>query len=642
MDKEVEMVQRDTDIITLEQIGTEFLRPERLRLQLAEAGGRKSPLDIGSFAYCKRGKTAGLDSDKGIPVIESSLVKSRRKLIINLLDSFLGFRGTTVLLRFRLFEGVVNWLNENGYMEVFSDPDHASSAYVGYTDYLNELLLKERFSSRHANALQKAFQKLIELQLPEDYKYVIRCAVLISPERSSTRPPRVSDVQMFKDTCLAIGRRYSEFLLKNEHYPCVVKIRDYEVVRFPSKSGTSGPFTQCAACYNADALRISTIDEYFSRLVEKRRDVNLGNIRFDLKKVQVNFDAANTNRRCYDRILMAVLAAKAYAALILLITGASPTELEQFKYEDALELASSSLKKELVAIKFRAGGKKAGYVIGRKEGLHILKEYLKLREWILDGQYVDSLFFTVSSKGGEFGRVFSRFYAATAMQTFYSSISGVFLDPTFPNITSRKVRKHKSNTEHSARFDPEVVAQSLNHTKAVNLAVYSEATIEQQETEFGTYWESVRHAAQMVRERSEAALKAGTSTASGHCEVFNLPRAVCDAGTVVIEPNCRTQYGCLYCAHYICHSDQEDIHKVLSLHYVINVVRDTAGDSSHAESLYKDLCIRIEFVLDAIAARSEVTAKMVAETRGKVFELGVLTPFWERRLQRFEKMGVVF
>lgn len=88
MDKEVEMVQRDTDIITLEQIGTEFLRPERLRLQLAEAGGRKSPLDIGSFAYCKRGKTAGLDSDKGIPVIESSLVKSRRKLIINLLDSF--------------------------------------------------------------------------------------------------------------------------------------------------------------------------------------------------------------------------------------------------------------------------------------------------------------------------------------------------------------------------------------------------------------------------------------------------------------------------------------------------------------------------------------------------------------------------
>ena len=24
----------------------------------------------------------------------------------------------------------------------------------------------------------------------------------------------------------------------------------------------------------------------------------------------------------------------------------------------------------------------------------------------------------------------------------------------------------------------------------------------------------------------------------------------------------------------------------------------------------------------------------------KVFELGILTPFWERRLQRYEKMGI--
>ncbi|MEZ1423393.1 hypothetical protein QVM55_26695 [Pseudomonas monteilii] len=80
----------------------------------------------------------------------------------------------------------------------------------------------------------------------------------------------------------------------------------------------------------------------------------------------------------------------------------------------------------------------------------------------------------------------------------------------------------------------------------------------------------------------------------------------------------------------------------LSLGYVINAVRNTASDISHAETLFKDLSIRIEFILDAISDRSEVVAQMVARMKNKVYELGVLTQFWETRLQRYEQMGVVF
>jgi len=642
MNSQEKMVFRDTDIITRDQIGREFLRPELLRLQLGDARVKKSPIDIGSLAYSKRAVGSRAHSDRGISVIESSLVESRRKLIINLLDWFQGCRDTTVLLRWRLLEGVVDWINENGFVEIFSDAIQAAKAYFAYTDFLNGLLMEGKFTPRHANALQKVFQQLVKLQLPEDFKYIVRSAVVISPTRNDIRPPRQSDVQMFKDVCLAVGRCYSKFVLSNEPYPCVVKIRDYEVVKFPSKSGAVGPLSECPACYNVEDRRISTLDEYVSRLGKKGRKINVGNIRFDLKKIQASFGAANTDERHYDRILMAALAAKAYAALFLLITGASPTELEQFEYEDALEVEKSSLKKELSAIKFRAGGKETGYVLGRKEGLPLLKEYLKLREWILDGQFFDKLFFTISSKGGEFGRVFSKLHAPDSMQTFYNSISGVFLDPKYPNITSRKIRKHKSNTQHAARFAPDTVAESLNHTKAVNFLAYAEATLEQQESEFGTYWESVRHAAQMVRERSDNPPETTISIATGHCEAFNSPTPVLDSDTVVIEPNCRTQYGCLYCTYYVCHSDEEDVHKLLSLRYVINAVRDKAGDISHAETLFKDLSIRIEFILDAIADRSEVVAQMVARMKNKVYELGVLTQFWEERLQRYEKMGVVF
>ncbi|KPC02332.1 hypothetical protein ACDH60_04155 [Pseudomonas ficuserectae] len=642
MNSQEKMVFRDTNVITRDQISREFLRPELLRLQLGDARVKKSPIDIGSLAYFKRAVASRANADKGIPVAELSLVESRRKLIINLLDWFQGFRDTTVLLRWRLLEGVVAWLNENGYVDIFSDAIQASKAYIAYTDFLNHLLMGGKFSPRHANALQKTFQQVIKLQLPGDFKYIIRGAVVVSPTRNNIRPPRQSDVQMFKDVCLAVSRCYSEFVLNQEPYPCVVKIRDYEVVKFPSKSGAVGPVSECPPCYNVEHRRISTLDEYVSRLEKKGRKVIVGNIKFDLNKIQDNFVAANTDGRHYDRILMAALAAKAYAALFLLITGASPTELEQFEYEDALEVEQSSLKKELSAIKFRAGGKETGYVIGRKEGLPLLREYLKLREWILDGQLFDKLFFTISSKGGEFGRVFSKLHAPDSMQTFYNSISGVFLDQKYPNITSRKIRKHKSNVQHAARFAPDTVAKSLNHTRAVNFLAYAEATLEQQESEFGAYWESVRHAAQKVRKRSESPSETTISIATGHCEAFNSPTPILYSNSVVIEPNCRTQYGCLYCTYYVCHSDEEDVHKLLSLRYVINAVRNTAGDISHAETLFKDLSIRIEFILDAISDRSEVVAQMVARMKNKVYELGVLTQFWEKRLQRYEQMGVVF
>ena len=78
------------------------------------------------------------------------------------------------------------------------------------------------------------------------------------------------------------------------------------------------------------------------------------------------------------------------------------------------------------------------------------------------------------------------------------------------------------------------------------------------------------------------------------------------------------------------------------LQTILNAVRNTAQDSGHAEVLYKDLSIRVEFILEAIANRSESVSQLVSAMRNKVFNLGALTPFWERRLQRYEAMGVVF
>lgn len=177
----------------------------------------------------------------------------------------------------------------------------------------------------------------------------------------------------------------------------------------------------------------------------------------------------------------------------------------------------------------------------------------------------------------------------------------------------------------------------MNHTVSTNVSDYVQTTIEQQENEFGSYWQSVRKAASIIRERGSID---SLGTASGHCDAFNDPSPI--QQVVMIQPSCKTQYGCLYCKHYVCHSDEEDVHKLSSLQFVINSVRDTAPDFHHADNLFKDLTIRIDFILGLIIDRSVASAEMVAAIKRKVHELGELTPFWEKRLQRYEKMGVVF
>lgn len=631
----------NTQIITLSEVMQEFSEPERLRLQLSSKVMKK-PLDIGSLAYFIRGKNKSIYDSRGTPVVTGSFVESRRELIVRLLESFVGRRDTSVLTFFRCVEYFIDWLNTESYREVFASEAHAQQAYRDYSAHLNNLVFQRKWKRISASNSQVIIAKLIEVLYPESSHHVLAGAVRIKREIGSVLAS-AAHVELYRDVCLAIAQQCSDFVLSNKPYPCVVSIRDYEVVWFPSSVGAVSPFRNAAPPYHAAERRIATVEEYLAacdRLNRKRP--YRSQVANDLTVAQATLDRANEHERHWHRLRVAALAARAYACLFLMITGATPTEFAQFSYVDALEVEKSPIKKELSAVKFRASGKSTLYSIGRDTGLPLLKEYLKLREWILNGVSNERLFFSMPDATHKSKRKsFAELSVTQAIKGFFVSISGVFLDPTVPSLSPRKMRKHKSNGMHSARMSPSTVAASLNHSEMVNLSTYAEATTEQQEAEFGQFWQSMRHAAHVVRERSQRPADDGIATAAGHCDGFNQPAPLPDAGALV-EPNCRTQYGCLYCEHYVCHSDEEDLHKILSLQYVINAVRKAAPDAAHAEAFYKELSIRIEFILDALGERSASVKQTVEAVKVRVFEYGELTAFWENRLSRYEKMGVVF
>lgn len=128
--------------------------------------------------------------------------------------------------------------------------------------------------------------------------------------------------------------------------------------------------------------------------------------------------------------------------------------------------------------------------------------------------------------------------------------------------------------------------------------------------------------------------------ATGHCDEFNNPVPCLEDAD--IRPSCSTQFGCLFCSKYICHSDSEDIHKLLSLQFVVQSIRRSNPNADHSEHLFRKLSMRLQCILNEISERSEFVADIVREMRRQVEEYGVLTPFWESRLERYERLGVVF
>lgn len=633
----------DTRIITLSEVTQEFAEPEHLRLQLSPKV-RKKPFDIGSFAYVIRGKNDSVFDDRGTPVVIESFVESRRELIVRLLESFVGQRDMTVLTRLKAVEYFIDWLNMHGYREVFASAGQAQQAYRDYTAHLNHQIAHQVWKPLTARNSQVFVSKLMELLYPEDSYHILAGAVTIT-SRSGSEAASAAHVEAYRDVCLAIAQQCSAFVLNNQPYPFVVTVRDYEVVVFPSNKGGVGPFKQSLPIYNGAERRIATLEEFraAAEKLGRKRPVKSVAERA-LLSAKATLDAANEDERYRYRLQVAGLAAKAYASLFVMITGATPAEFQQFSYADALDVEKSPIKKELSAVKFRAGGKATLYNIGRDSGLPLLKEYLKLREWILNGVSHEGLFFTMPASGELAGtnNEFSGIKTSAALSDFFESISGTFLDPKVPRLSPRKMRKSKSLGMHTAGVSPSTVAATLNQSVAVNLSTYSEATPEQQEAELGHFWKAMHHAAHVVRERSRRPAESEIATGAGHCDGFNQPIPVRDLGAAPIEPNCRIQYGCLYCEHYVCHSDEEDLHKVVSLQYVINAVRKAAPDAAHAEALYKELSIRIEFLLEALGERSDAVKQLVETIKVKVFEYGELTPFWENRLSRYEKMGVVF
>jgi hypothetical protein len=635
------LTKRNVIVVDYRDLDSEFLRPELILIKLDDSV-RVYPIDIGSWAYSVRdkailgtGKDATNSRIAGLSVDTSSLHKERVEFIRSFLDltAISGWKQTTFSTVYNCIGLCLEWCDGNDHSSLFISISATREAYFAYMSFLDSEIKVGRIKPRTAWALQNTFKRIIKCFWPKSADDILRGIPTIFYNRESIDLPYEKEIGQYIDVSLALSTQMSAAIIENRPFPWVFSFGSYNAAIYPSSRGPKTPFNpDIPQTRHPVHNRLKTLSEFLEGVPEDdKSNIHLKTSNF--QKCLDGFEKNNSNSRSYFRMVYAGNSMVAYLALLQMITGAPASELLSVEYaDDEYVLENDGVKRELSSVKFRAAGKVVRYPLG-DIGLRILKEYLTLRSWILGGESHEYLFFKLCRlKGSETWKV-KRFNSA--FSTLYiTRLRGLYLPHDAPNV-ARFGRQFKSLLLHVLKTKPGVIAPLLNHSEKTNSSTYSHVSPDIQHNELAGYWVAVRAAADVVKNEKAQ----GNAIAAGHCKSFDNPSAVID--TPPIEPDCKVQQGCLYCEHYVCHADEEDVQKLLSLKYVLCEIRNSSVDIEHAEYLFKDLSIRIDFILEGVMAKSSAHMAMVQKAEKRVFKLGELTPFWEMRMARYEKMGVV-
>ena len=629
-------VLRETITVTrTELFENEYLHPEKLRLSLS---GKKYPLDLGHLAYLNYKFCTSSAGHKDMPYLvdETSLSKHRIKFLRNLIEYIItkGFRDSSIRTVIQKVRAGFAVLEDYGYKESFlKNLESTKRAYNAISEQLNHKVrsVDINFTPRDAELRQIELSLLILIHYDRsEQSHIINNTVKFNGEVNKTQPREIQELRLAFDTYKAVALGLTKFLTNESAFPCCLEMPGYTTYLFPSANHRVTPYIdRPAKIYNSDEGRLSTLEEMYALPSPQKKSY----IKQDHKAAVENFNKANSDPRARSRRALVCTAMQAYQVLFSMLTGAYPNEMAQIQFEGKIEVSKSVTNKSYRVIKFRASGKVVQYEIA-SGAVALFKQYLKLRKWILNAKEVKTLFFGMKAKSWEPTGI-----SETALRKFQrEKMIGVFMPSHFNPITARQARKSKSLFLHEhPDVKKDTVANVLGHSPATNENAYMEVSPEKSSSELSSFWEAVNEAATHVSTGSNTDKK----IASGHCDDYLNPEPAIPAPP--IEPNCRTQYGCLFCSHYICHADdKEDSHKLVSLQYIVDGVLRASLERKKAKELFEKLSARVRSVLHQISMKSKLGKANVNQCIELVYQDGELTPYWENRLQRYEQLGLIF
>jgi hypothetical protein len=305
------------------------------------------------------------------------------------------------------------------------------------------------------------------------------------------------------------------------------------------------------------------------------------------------------------------------------------------EYSASFTNERDKISQEFYDVKFRAVGLPITLRI-EKKGYQLFKKYLKLRSWLLNGQKFEYLFLSLSTNHTGYPKQLHR--QTNYGHHLYLKDKG-FLSPLSSSLRDQQIRNANTHFLRDRGYLSKDVADNNNHSVEVSEAIYSTPPIEKQVGELSDFWSacegSLNHITEIKPEDKQPITAGSCST------IDKTPIPISIMESPPITPNCKTPQGCLFCIYYVCHADEEDIRKILSLLFVIQIIIDKTIDFEFADETNNLLIIRVEYILNGISALSNVHDQLVSQLKNEVLNDGVLTDFWNTRLDYYETMGLI-
>lgn len=640
-------------ILSTDELSADILAPQDVSVQFPREV-RVSPIYIGVIAYSEFEKVEELDRAFGLQYnykpLTNDLLPGRLLYLRRLFDYLYisSNRPTTKFMKVSDALYFTEWFMNHGNSLFLESVEQAIISYVDWTKEI-ERQIKSGESSwgrRTAQTYQSSLLQLFQTRFGDAIRNTLQQSIYSLTEVRTIKEVRSKDdAGNVLKSLIDIATGLSELVTSESNFPYRMQYQGKAYFIFPNDKGyvktKHTVFT--INSYNYKEGSVITPEEVIATPMKERK-VQL----WTVKDAVVNLEKNNKNKVSQTRLRFADLACCCFLEIFLILTGMSRSEVVQIENVESLTSKKSEYSNEFRAIKFRAKHKITTYRLHR-QGLQVLEKYLSLRKWLLNavsGSELNKLFIRVITPSGidAITPPFIREVKADDIGRVYKRLEGKFFPVGMKTLTPQETRRLKNVVLHENNIPHKAIADTLNHSESVNQRVYSNTVTSSQKDEMILFWRSVQEAAKQIKviqiDDIEEPRDGEISISLGHCAEYKKPVEL--EPNPIVQPNCITQYGCLYCNKYCCHADEEDIHKLLSLSFVISCLKSRSLYlESHNDAISK-IHIRVNVVLDQVKSTSEYAHDVYERVYEKVWELGELTPFWELRLRRYESMGVVF
>lgn len=588
---------------------------------------------------------------KGYNIYTSNFNPSHRPLLDNLILLFYNQKDlASRSLERQAFDTTryLDWLRNNNYPMPLS-LKNARNTYIFYSEYLrNRIRLGD--ANHDIRRKQNFVLQFLTLMYPDKSKHIaeripkIHATDLTGKITKQCTTVKEEDINYALAYYFRFFHQVTDFLLENKPFPNPIKLISFNATLTPFTFGqvllenhTKGHRAKLLRQLNLhegrflndhEILQVLEEEDGWSTLYDREKKEKYNKSKKRRNKYISECENANNDTTHISRMKLGALAQRAFFMLFAGVTGQNDSVIATLEWgeDDLFSLEKTS--KGFVTIKPRANYKQIDFSIQRLL-LNSFRKYLKLRRYLLNGYECNSLFFMGFGKDAKLTNILKDgSYGNSICYDAHKKI-----DPNLPPIMTRKFRVYKNKWVLSyVNGDYWIASEIAGNTPRINAIHYHGKSPQEINNEISSFVD-------LMAKKIKSYDKISENSSRGKCDDFQNPSP--DSDHVLLEPDCNNWYYCFFCKHYGIYPNNEDIHKLISLKYIIERISSSrAKNEIHFKQIMGPVLERIIMLLEIMAKKydSEI---LIREITIKVYCHQELHWYWDLKLNQLWKMGAL-